>query len=277
MSTTTPTPTEGHEEVLRPVGVRLTGVDLRRPDDALVRRLVHLLAEHGVVVMPDQHLDDDAFEAFLRRFGAPFFTTGETPVEGHPDLNVISNVGRTSPPRSTFHVDSSYVASPPAYTALRTVQVPAQGGQTLFSNQYEALRTLPPEVRDDLEGRNIRHVVTGVDLGPDDEHESWHPAVRRHPVSGRDALYLSTPARCVEVSGMSEAESGELVAMLHEHSTQERHVLRHAWVEGDVVMWDNGCVMHQADHSGVVGDRVMHRGMALGYAAGVPGTQRETA
>lgn len=254
-------------EVLSPVGVRLTDVDLRDPSPAVVQRFVELLAEHGVAVMPGQHLDDDAFERFLRCFGEPFFTTGETPVAGHPDLNVISNVGRTTPPRSTFHVDSSYVASPPAYTALRTVQVPAQGGQTLFSNQRLALEGLPADIRDDLRGRRIRHVVTGVELGPDDETEAWHPAVRRHPVSGRESLYLSTPARCVEVSGLSEQDSRDLVAMLHAHSTQDEHVLRHSWVAGDVVMWDNGCVLHQADHSGVVGDRVMHRGMALGYAA----------
>lgn len=61
------------------------------------------------------------------------FTEGETPVAGFPDLNVISNVGRT-PPRSVFHVDTSYVRRPPAYTALRAVQIPAQGGETLFTS-----------------------------------------------------------------------------------------------------------------------------------------------
>jgi taurine dioxygenase len=30
---------------------------------------------------------------------------------------------------------------------------------------------------------------------------------------------------------------------------------------GDVVMWDNRCVLHCADHRGVLGDRVMHREM----------------
>ena len=88
-----------------------------------------------------------------------------------------------------------------------------------------------------------------------------------HPLTGRVALYLSTPQRCVAVSGMSQAESARTVASLFEHSTRAENTVRHTWSPGDVVMWDNACVLHKADHSGVVGDRVMHRGMV---AAGAP-------
>ncbi len=109
---------------------------------------------------------------FLRRLGGPVFTVGETPLPGHPDLNLISNVGRTTPPRSVFHVDTSYVSRPPAYTALRAVQIPRRGGQTLFSNQYRAAETLPPQLRARCEGRAVTHVVTGVDPGPAQEHSA---------------------------------------------------------------------------------------------------------
>ena len=84
---------------------------------------------------------------------------------------------------------------------------------------------------------------------------------RTHPVSGRVALFLTSPARCASVSGMSAAEAEDVVRLLFELSTADDNVLRHAWAPGDVVMWDNRCVMHKADHSGVVGRRVMHRGM----------------
>jgi taurine dioxygenase len=75
---------------------------------------------------------------------------------------------------------------------------------------------------------------------------------------------VTAPARCVAVSGMSAAESAEVVRELFDHSTREDNTVRHAWSPGDVVMWDNACVLHKADHSGVVGDRVMHRGMVAG-------------
>jgi len=254
------------ELVLDPVGVRLTGLPLRHlgPDD--VGHLRELLARHGVVVVAGQDLDDAAFVGFLRSFGELAFSTGETAVPGSPDLNVVSNVGRAAPPRSTFHVDTSYVRRPPAYTALRAVEIPRHGGETLFTNQYRAYDTLPGDVRARLDGRTITHVVTGLTLGADDEAAADHPVFRPHPVSGRTALYMSAPARCAAVSGMAAAEAASTVEYLFAHSTRDDNVLRHAWSPGDVVMWDNGCVLHRADHAGVVGDRVMHRGMVAGYA-----------
>ncbi|WP_375493612.1 TauD/TfdA dioxygenase family protein [uncultured Jatrophihabitans sp.] len=245
------------------MGVAIDGIALTDVSPRSTDTLRRLLAEHGVLIMRDQHIDDDEFLALLRAFGKPVFTAGETPVPGHPDLNVITNVGRTTPPRSVFHVDTSYVSHPPAYTALRAVRIPAHGGQTLFTNQYRAAQTLPDDVRARLQGRSIRHVVTGVEPGDAQEHEAWHPALRPHSITGRESLYLSTPQRCVEVSGLSAAESRELIQLLYTHSTRPANTLRHTWRAGDVVMWDNGCVLHRADHDGVVGDRVMHRGMVL--------------
>jgi taurine dioxygenase len=188
-------------------------------------------------------------------------------VPGYPDLNVVSNVGRTTPPRSVFHVDTSYVRRPPAYTALRAVAIPERGGQTLFTNQYRAYETLPETLRARLAGRTITHRVSGVSADGPQETEAEHPVFRKHPISGRTSLYLSTPERCVAVSGMTATEATATIAGLYAHSTVEENTYRHAWAPGDVVMWDNGCVLHKADHAGVVGDRVLHRGMVAGYAA----------
>ena len=143
--------------------------------------------------------------------------------------------------------------------------LPAQGGETLFTNQYRALETLPAAVRDELEGRTITHVVTGLSLGEGDEISAEHPVFRRHPLSDRRALYLSTPSRCAAISGLSTEQAKTMIAFLFEHSTRAGNVFRHAWSPGDVVIWDNACVLHRADHAQVVGDRVMHRGMVAGY------------
>jgi taurine dioxygenase len=250
---------------LHPVGVIVTGLPLPDVDTATTGELWRLLACHGVLVLPGQQVDDAGFTAFLRKFGDLAFTRGETPVAGHPDLNVISNVGRATPPRSVFHVDTSYVRHPPACTALRAVTIPDRGGETLFTNQYRAYDTLPPEVRTRLAGRAIRHVVTGLDLDGDEETSATHPVFRRHPLSGRTALYLSTPQRCAGISGLPAAEARPLIEFLYAHSTAAGNTYRHAWSPGDVVMWDNGCVLHRADHTGVAGDRVMHRGMVSSY------------
>lgn len=263
--------------ILDPIGVEVTDLPLVSVDSDGVAQLEELLSEHGVAVFGGQELDDAGFISFLARFGDLMFSVGETPVAGFPDLNVISNVGRKTPPRSVFHVDTSYISRPPTYTALRAVQIPSQGGETLFTNQYRAYETLPDQVRANLEGRTIRHVMTGLDLPEDAETEADHPVFRRHPISGRTALYLSTPARCVSISGMDEAEGKDMIEYLYAHSTAAHNSYRHAWATGDVVMWDNGCVLHRADHADVVGDRVMHRGMVAagtGQRDGTPPRER---
>lgn len=249
--------------VLDPLGAVIDGAQVDTLADAAIQQLRELLAGHGVVVLRGQRVDDAGFLAFLRRLGPLTFTAGETPVPGFPDLNVVSNVGLTAPPRSTFHVDTSYVRRPPAYTALRAVLIPSSGGETLFTDQYRAYDTLPADLRDSLAGRTIRHVVTGVEVGPEDETAAEHPIFAPHPDSGRTALYLTTPKRCAAVSGMGDAEAAALVQVLFAHSTSPDNTLRHRWQPGDVVVWDNRCVLHRADHDGVVGDRVMHRGMVL--------------
>ena len=137
----------------------------------------------------------------------------------------------------------------------------------MFSDQYRAYDTLPDDVRERLRGRTIRHVATGVEVGGDDEAAADHPVFRPHPLSGRTALYLSTPQRCAAISGLDATEARETIAFLIAHSTREDNLYRHRWSPGDVVMWDNGCVLHKADHRDVAGDRVMHRGMIAEYAA----------
>ena len=254
-----------NKAVLSVVGVAVAGLPLNEVSARTVAELRCLLADHGVLIMPGQEIDDAGFVTFLQQFGDLTFTKGETAVAGFPDLNVISNVGRKTPPRSVFHVDTSYVRQPPAYTALRAVSIPAKGGETLFTNQYRAYETLPADVRASLAGRTIRHVVTGLNLDGDDETEAEHPVFRRHPVSGRTSLYISTPERCVSISGMGETQARDMIEFLYAHSTAATNTYRHVWSPGDVVMWDNGCVLHRADHGRVAGDRVMHRGMVSAY------------
>ena len=253
-----------HIAVLYPVGVHISGLSLNDVTDSTMPHLRALLAEHGVAILKGLDTDDQTFLDFLRRFGEMTFTQGETPVAGFPDLNVISNVGRTSPPRSVFHVDTSYVRTPPTYTALRTVQVPERGGQTLFTNQYRAFDTLPEQLRRQLSGRTMRHRMTGIagaGLGENAETQADHPIFRTHPISGRTSLYLSTPERCVAIEGMADSQARPTIDFLYAHSTRAANTLRHTWSQGDIVIWDNGVVLHRADHADVIGDRVMHRGM----------------
>ena len=254
--------------VTEPIGAEVADLDLTALDATAVEELRELLSLQGVLVLRDQAIDDEGFLTFLRSLGELTFTKGEASVPGFPDLNEVSNVGRSTPPSSNFHVDTSYVSQPPAYTALRAVTIPEQGGETLFTNQYRAYDELPSDVRDELAEATITHVVTGVTLEDGDESSAEHRVFRPHPRSGQTALYLTSLGRMAAVSGQSQEKSRETLQYLFARSTREENTFRHRWAPGDVVIWDNGCVLHRADHGDVVGDRVMRRGMVASYGRG---------
>jgi taurine dioxygenase len=246
---------------LAPFGVEITGVDISEAEENVIFNLKDLLAHHGVAILRHQWIDDAEFVSFLKRLGSLMFTAGEQPVPHQPWLNLVSNVGRERPPRSVFHTDTSYVTQPPAYTALKAVSLPESGGKTLFSNQYIAFETLPTQVKEQLSNATVLHVASGVKLDNDRESQTWHPLFQRHPISGKIALYLSTPERCQSIRGVTVAESQRVIRLLYQHSIRPHRLYRHDWQNGDIVIWDNRCTMHRADHSGVVGDRLLHRGL----------------
>lgn len=245
-----------------PFGATVSGLTIEAMADGQRQAFLAAVARHRVVVLRDTAADDAHLVAFLAALGEMTFTQGETPVPGAPLLNLVSNVGRATPPRSVFHTDTSYVPCPPALTALRAVVVPAAGGATLFSDQVAAAHRLPTRARDCLAGRSIAHSAT---VGGQTV-TTRQPLLRRHPLTGDVALYLSTPERCTALDGVDAATSARIIAALYRHSTRPRHLKRHVWRAGDVIVWDNRVTMHKADHDAVIGDRVLHRGLVLGEA-----------
>jgi taurine dioxygenase len=254
---------------LSPFGIEVNEIRITEMNDEDIVSLKYALAKNGFVVFRQQAVSDADFAAYLNRLGQMTFTVGETPVLHQPSLNVVSNIGRVRPPRSVFHTDTSYVAQPPAFTALRALAIPSSGGETLFSDQYRAYETLPRAVKEKLAEAQVLHVMTGLALDENEERQSWHPLFMRHPLSGRLALFLSTPERCQAVSGVKLEEAQRIIRLLYRHSIRHYRLYCHRWQLGDIVIWDNRCTMHRADHSKVVGDRVLHRGLVLGEANGL--------
>jgi taurine dioxygenase len=251
---------------LSPFGSEAIQISITEMTDPNIVSLKHTLANHGFVVFRQQAVSDANFVVFLNRLGQMTFTVGETPVSHQPSLNVVSNIGRINPPKSVFHTDTSYVAQPPAFTALRALTLPSAGGATLFSDQYRAYETLPSAVKEKLADTQVLHVMSGLALDENAENQSWHPLFMRHPLSGRLALFLSTPERCQELSSIRLEEAQRIIRLLYRHSIRHYRIYRHHWQPGDIVIWDNRCTMHRADHSKVNGDRVLHRGIVLGEA-----------
>jgi taurine dioxygenase len=248
---------------LSPFGRAIDGINITDIKAKEIGYLKNILAHNGFIVFRQQTATDRDFVEFLQRLGSLTFTIGETPVADRPELNIVSNIGRTRPPRSVFHTDTSYISQPPAFTALRAVAIPTVGGETLFSDQYRAYDTLPNTVKQQLADVRVLHIATGV--SPDDrqESQSWHPLFKLHPLSGRRSLFLSTPERCQEISGMAGDLARRILRLLYNHSIRHYRIYAHQWQPGDILLWDNRCTMHRAAHARVIGDRVLHRGIVL--------------
>ena len=49
------------------------------------------------------------------------------------------------------------------------------------------------------------------------------------------------------ISGLQDKDALALIDELMQHATQQKYEYRHQWQRGDMVIWDNRSVMHQAN------------------------------
>ncbi|MEL6549366.1 MAG: TauD/TfdA family dioxygenase [Pseudomonadota bacterium] len=220
-------------------------------------------AESGACCVRGAGLDDAAFVALLERFGPLMFTDGETAVPGHAALNIVTNAGRATPPRSRFHSDSTYFRRPPLFTALRVAEVPRAGGGTVIVDTRTLWGGLPDADKDALRGVRVLHRVSGLDVPEGAETEAWHPLVRRQPETGRAGFFLTVPERMVEAEDDAGRDVTALVHDLYEEALALPAATHH-WQAGDLLFWDNRITLHKGDHRAVDGTRTLHRGMVEG-------------
>jgi alpha-ketoglutarate-dependent taurine dioxygenase len=246
-------------------GARVTGLDLSKPVSAETLEAIRKAwLEHLVLVFPEQKLDPRSLVEFTKNFGELDDYATQT-FNRHAEIKevfVLSNKkqasGKLFPTYNSgqnWHTDLSYTLRPAKGTAVYCMEKPSVGGDTMFANMYLAYERLSPKMREFLDGLECVHdasLIEGLDKrGPEVANEFRrlnppvvHPAVRVHQETGRKALYVNERVR--NFLGLSEAESKPIVKFLCEHAVQPRHTYRHYWSLGDLVMWDNRCLVHLA-------------------------------
>lgn len=254
------------------LGAVVKGMDMRRVASAKdVQPLLAALAERLVVFLPEQDLDLDDLERVTDLLGGRDVTPFVAPLEDRPYvIRVVKEPGDQLNFANAWHTDLSYLPTPPAFTLLHAREVPAYGGDTVWANQYLAFETLSGGLRRTLEQLRAVHSAgmaygTGglldkvkdltsmaIEPSPEAYREHTHPAVIRHPLTGRAALYLN-PVYTTRFDGWSPAESHGLLDHLFRHSINENFTCRFRWSAGTLAIWDNRCTMHNAlnDYSGV--------------------------
>jgi taurine dioxygenase len=262
-----------------PCGAEVRGLDLRAPLEAAQQAALRALwLQHLVLAFPDQHLTVPQLERFATTIGPfgsdPYFQS----VPGHPH---VAQVRREADETSTlfadnWHSDWSFLANPPAATLLHGDVIPPVGGDTLFANQYHAWDALPAALKATLADRQGVHSArrgyarkgrygegdTGRSMAIryDDSAlaTQLHPIARRHPETGRTALFVS-PGYTIGIDGLPDDEAQAVLRELFDHQGRDDFVYRHAWQPGMLVMWDNRCLVHAATGGYQGHRRLLHR------------------
>jgi taurine dioxygenase len=151
---------------------------------------------------------------------------------------------------------------------LYAIEIPSQGGDTLFANAYTAYETLPEDIKQRLAGRrafNAYDPDTTLRSGNYDnaQQSAWHPAVRTHPATGRKALYVNR-LMTREIEGLPREESDAILKLLFDHQEQPKFVYQHVWRPGDILMWDNRCSLHARTDFSAGERRLLRRVTILG-------------
>ena len=253
------------------LGAEITGITLSPDmDDATVAALRRIWLDHGVVFFRDQDLPPAQFLGVARRFGEVVEYPFVKGLDGFPEITPVVKLEND---RHNFggvwHSDTTYLDEPPMGSMLYALDVPPQGGDTIFANQYAAYDTLSDGMKHLI--ANLRAVhsdrrVAGPQAGMNAhrstkvrEDAAWretvniHPVVRTHPETGRKCLFVNH-SYCVGFEGMTEAESRPLLDFLMDHGHRPEFTCRFRWEKGSIAFWDNRSTKHLA-----VNDSHTHR------------------
>jgi alpha-ketoglutarate-dependent 2,4-dichlorophenoxyacetate dioxygenase len=276
---------------------RIDGVDIGRPvDEATWAEIRAAFEEHSVLVFRGRSLDDDQQIAFSRRFGPLETTRSMNPAAGTVfarQSNLDIRTGEVIPAEDRrmvyqlanmlWHSDSSFKPVPSLCSLLSARIVPPEGGATEFASARAAYPSLPEHL-----GRRVEGAVAVHDFAwsrdrvrpgffTDKERAEFppvrHPLVRTNPVNGRRALFLGAHASHIE--GLAVEDGRALLRDLLAHVTRPEFCYRHEWREGDLVVWDNRCILHRATPYDTVRHRRLMQRTTVSGDPGEPGAVHE--
>lgn len=246
------------------IGAEIKGVDLSRPVDEATKSAINKAFEDNVVVVfRGQDLDEAAQLRAAEIFGK--VAIRRKPVSGpgpggdfDTPFMMVTNIVKDGKPIGSFgdgemwfHHDTSYYPEPHRATLLYAMTLTSTGGETKFSNMYEAYNRIPRDLRDRLEGRRVLQIhdykrrerlnLDAIDISKIRHKEQ--PIFITHPATGKKALYISR-LMSARIEGLSREESEDALNRLFDISEDPEIVYEHHWKLGDLVIWDNWCSIH---------------------------------
>ncbi|EAU31760.1 conserved hypothetical protein [Aspergillus terreus NIH2624] len=262
-------------------GAEVREVDFSKPlTDEVFSEIYSAITKYGVLVFRNTGLTDEGHIAFAKRFGelddiTPYLALGRKNRLKYNELFDVSNVefdgsildpesprGQGNKGNGLFHVDSSFNPRRAGYSLLLSHELPppGMGGATAFADTRTAFDELPVDLKADLvandyvaahsihHSRKLAAPEFYADRNPLDYPMGRHKMVQRHEPSRRMNLYIA--AHIHHIEGLGPEASQKLFDRVFTHCTQAKYVTEVEWKQpGDLIAWDNTCVMHRACHS----------------------------
>ncbi len=249
------------------LGAKVSGVDLRRDlDERTMASIREAIDTYSFLVFPKQSFDDEAQLALTRRFGEPepsHVAKGEGRIEFfgtignvQPDGSVLGNSHKKTiflTGNNMWHSDASFKATPAFLSIMCAYETPAEGGATLFASTRRTYERLPDARKAELDPLVVIHdyVYSRSKVAPDAVSPALaatlppvrHKLVRHNPGNGARNLFIGSHAKAIE--GWSNDASRALLEGLVDETVGEEHVYAHRWQPGEVVFWDNRCLIHR--------------------------------
>ena len=249
------------------LGAVVSNVRLNALDDDVFATIEHAWHSHAVLIFPGQHLSEEEQVDFSHRFGPLERSLTKTHTKGDPTIIHLSNVkkdgtlwgarsdtGLMLKGNNYWHTDSSYKRIPAKASLLSAKIVPKTGGETAFADMRAAYDVLEPNMQAWLEDKIAVHSyaysqgkVGGMGGLTQDEWDALppveQPVIRTHPATRRRNLYIGRHAS--HIVGEDPDESRELLEQLCIEACRPPRIYVHRWEVGDLVMWDNRCVLHR--------------------------------
>ena len=247
-------------------GATITGIDLGTVlSDEQVGRVRSAIDTYSYLVFPDQVLDDDKHLAFTRQLGEPeanhvslgrdgvinyFGTIGNVQSDGTVQGNDHQHT-KFLTGNNMWHTDSSFRKVPSLVSIMYAYEVPDEGGHTQYVSSRAAYRRLSEETRETIEPLEVIHdyVFSRSKVAEvDPAHAASLPPinqrlVRRNPGNGEKNYYVGSHARTI--AGWDDGESRVLLDDLLDRATGDEHVHTQVWEPGQLVIWDNRCMLHR--------------------------------
>ena len=244
----------------------LASLEVASVDDATFRELYQAFLRYQVLLFPPQDLPPAAQVAFARRFGeVQVHVMNQYHADGHPELYRLSNLDANGKPNGrhpdrgtlAWHTDGSWQRVTGQATIIYGEVMPARGagGETHFCDMYGAYERLDAAWKARIAGLRVVH---NLDFSRNRRHGEEpmteaqrqatppvdHPVVRTHPETGRKCLFLGDHAE--SIVGMPYAEGRALIEALNALAVHPDLTYEHRWTIGELILWDNRCVMHRA-------------------------------